>query len=671
MSTAISELPDLSLRPFAVRHERRSGAFLAALLTLLALVIHGYHPYTEDGGVYLAGVEKLLHPELFPRSADFVLAPTRFSAFAPFLSGIARLTHLTRGTAFDALIFSLYVATVWTTLYTAFRLASRCWTTPEARAGALLLLACWLALPVAGTSLLFMDPYLTARSFSTPCVIAALTGILDATAPRDPLRPASPRGGLYLAAASLAFAALLHPLMAVYGVMATLLVTAFRLPTRRTRLTMASLTCALFFAAYTAVSRLSPPEPPHYAAIALTRTYWFLSEWRWFECAGIVAPAAILLVFALSHDPPEAATGPARTSPARALAAGAVTCALLVTGTALVFGQPGASTYRVAALQPLRGLQFVYLVMILTLGATLGAKLLRRNRLAWIGATAVLAGPLLAAAETTTFNSGHLELPGLDIPQPLGPGLPMGTRQYAPGRTLRPPPRLHLPAQRRRAVLSRHSPPQCAGRQFQGRRRGRSLPRSYTGLDRSPKRPGPAFHRIRRPPRRPSSATGSELAHPACPRGNQFRLPLRQRGRKDLPPALSRPRRRALGSAARPPLYRGYEGSCPGSPFLFKSAEAPQLLGRTAPFAMTRLRRNGTLFGADFVFAQRRKLLQRNTFPRRPATHHLTSCLRTDYIRITERLMIIHIGQTSTLELPSNSGRVCLAPNVHVYGTIG
>ena len=41
------------------------------LLTALALVIHGYHPYAEDSEIYLPGVLKILNPALFPTNSEF------------------------------------------------------------------------------------------------------------------------------------------------------------------------------------------------------------------------------------------------------------------------------------------------------------------------------------------------------------------------------------------------------------------------------------------------------------------------------------------------------------------------------------------------------------------------------------------------------------------------
>ncbi|HSU18545.1 MAG TPA: hypothetical protein VLI45_02275, partial [Acidobacteriaceae bacterium] len=47
-------------------------SFLLSALTLATLLIHGYHPLAEDGGLYVAGVEYTLDPGLFPHLTQFV-----------------------------------------------------------------------------------------------------------------------------------------------------------------------------------------------------------------------------------------------------------------------------------------------------------------------------------------------------------------------------------------------------------------------------------------------------------------------------------------------------------------------------------------------------------------------------------------------------------------------
>ena len=206
----------------------RARAFpllLVSALTLFAVAIDGYHPCAEDGGLYMAGVKRLLDPTLYPHATAFVLEPMRHSLFAPTVAAAVRLTRL----SLPIVLLALHLASIWLTLFAAWMLAARCWPSRTARAGAVVLLACWLALPIAGTALLFMDPYATARSLSTPAMVLALAGALEMTARGSPFNPQKRQRGLLLCAASLAVAAAMHPLMAAYALGATLMLLAVAL----------------------------------------------------------------------------------------------------------------------------------------------------------------------------------------------------------------------------------------------------------------------------------------------------------------------------------------------------------------------------------------------------------------------------------------------------------
>jgi hypothetical protein len=399
--------------------ERAFPLLLVSALTLFAVAIAGYHPFAEDGGLYLAGVNRLLDPALYPHSTAFVLEPMRHSLFAPTVAAAVRLTRL----PLPVVLLALHLASIWLTLFAAWMLASRCWPGRRARAGAVVLLACWLSLPIAGTALLFMDPYATARSLSTPAMILALAAALDITTSTTSFNPQN-RRGLLLCIASLALAAAMHPLMAAYALGATLMLLAARAPNRTLRLYATAALAASALALAACLQATARPESLNYIRIALTRTYWFPAQWRWFELLGLAAPLAILSFFAfrkpvapsIAHfamrgmknrtddEPSEASRALARM----AVAVGATSCLI-----ALTFARATAATHLIARLQPLRAFQIVYLVLTLTLGATLGERLLRRDAWRWAVTILLLGGIGLAAARSAFPNSNHLELPGL------------------------------------------------------------------------------------------------------------------------------------------------------------------------------------------------------------------------------------------------------------------
>jgi hypothetical protein len=388
------------------RPGRAFPLLLVSALTLFAVALDGYHPYAEDGGLYLAGIERLLNPSLFPYATSFVLEPMHHSLFAPTVAEAVRLTHL----PLPAVMFALYLASIWTTLFAAWMLASRCWMSHSARVAAVTLLACWLTLPVAGTALLFMDPYTTARSFSTPCMVLALVGVLEMTA-LVPNRKRVVQRGMTMWAISIVLAAAMHPLMATYAFGSSSMLLVLRSPNRAFRLygTAALALIAMTVAAY--LQFLSQTESANYICIALTRTYWFPTQWRWFELAGLILPLVLLTTVARGKSLPS--FGIHFTRSATTLAHMAIAVGLTSILVALLFARTATLSHLVARLQPLRVFQIVYLVMILTLGAQLGGRLLRRSAVAWATAMLLLGGIMLLAQRMDFPHSNHLELPGI------------------------------------------------------------------------------------------------------------------------------------------------------------------------------------------------------------------------------------------------------------------
>jgi hypothetical protein len=398
-----SQLASEQLERDSHKTDRGFAVFLVSVLTLFAVAIDGYHPYAEDGGLYLAGVKRLLDPALYPYGTAFVLEPTRLSLFAPAVAALVRLSHL----GLPAVLLSLHMASIWITLFAAWMLTCRCWRSRSARAGAVLLLASWLTLPVAGTALTLMDPYLTARSFSTPCMVLALVAVLDLTELSG--APGLRRRGLLLWAASITLAVAMHPLMAAYALGATLTLICMRSPNRTVKVwgTVTFAAAALALAA--SLQAIANPESPAYLRIAMTRTYWFPAQWRWYELMGLAAPLAILAAAAwvgADRSPAEFAKQARRALALMALAVGAVSW-----GVATLFARTGETTHLVARMQPLRAFQIVYLVLLLMLGARLGELVLRRSARRWIVAAMLLGGIMLVPQQAAFPDSNHIELP--------------------------------------------------------------------------------------------------------------------------------------------------------------------------------------------------------------------------------------------------------------------
>ena len=393
------------------RQERRFAALLVTALTFLAVAVEGYHPFTEDGGLYVAGVEHLLDPGLFPRWREFVEAPTHLSLFAPAVAAVVRASHLSLPTV----LLLLHLTTIWVTLFGAWLIAERCWTSREARTGAVLLLACWLALPIAGTSLQFMDPYVTARSFSTPCMVLSLVGVLWITqrnvSGAEEIR--ARKAGWILCSISLIVAFLMHPLMAGYALGASSILAALRGQTRAARLIGAASLCLSALALALAVHTSAPPETATYARVALTRSYWFPARWAWYETLGLAAPLAILAFATIGPRWLRLHSYITRSHAERALTGMAAICGTTSLLVALFFAHAHSSEHLVARLQPLRAFQIVYLIMVLLLGALLGEHILRWKPLRWLAATLLLSGIVFSAERAAYPDCTHIEFPGM------------------------------------------------------------------------------------------------------------------------------------------------------------------------------------------------------------------------------------------------------------------
>jgi hypothetical protein len=376
---------------------------LVTALTFFAVLVHGYHPFAEDGGVYLPEIKRLLDPGLYSYGAGFVVGHLRYSLFAPAMAGMARESHL----SVETVLLFVHLATFWTTLFAAWLLAARCYASREARGGAVALLAVWMTLPIAGTSLMLMDPYVTARSLSTPCALLALVGVLEFLLPQFEIEEeqTGPRWrGLALCCLALAGAGAMHPLMAAYALGSMLLLSALLSSSRFARV-WGTVGLGVTGVAMAAGLRLSaPPESEIYQRVVLTRDYWFLSQWHWYELIGLIAPLLILSVVAMGQrrDGDAARVGLARM---------AVAAGLTATTVAVLFARTGMTTHLVARMQPLRIFQLVYVVMTLALGAALGEWVLQRRPMRWIVAFSLLAGVMVAAERRTFPSSKHLELP--------------------------------------------------------------------------------------------------------------------------------------------------------------------------------------------------------------------------------------------------------------------
>lgn len=375
------------------------GALVSAALTVIAVLIHGYHPYAEDGGPYFASVLKALHPNLYPSWPAFVSAFAQYSIFARLIAGLIRISGFTPA----VLIFLLHILSVFAALIGAWLVAVRCYPSHYACCGAVSLLALWLTIPVAGTSLILFDPYFTARSISTPCGLFALAAMLD-IAHADRMEGRLLWRSSAVLGVAMTIALLVHPLMAAYTTGCLVLLYAASRPRRSLRIWSMTAICAIAIAGAGLALKLAPPVTADCLLAARSRTYWFLRNWHWYEIAGLIAPLLILQLLTL-RPKIRAHQGP-RWLARMAIAAGATALAI-----SLLYVHEFSSSYPIARLQPLRIFHSIYLIMILLLGAFAGERLRFAPRWQPVLAFLSLAAIMLCVQLRTFPASAHIELP--------------------------------------------------------------------------------------------------------------------------------------------------------------------------------------------------------------------------------------------------------------------
>lgn len=361
---------------------------LCVLLTTAALFVHGYHPYAEDAGIYVPAIKKLLDPSLYPSGADFFLLPARWSIFPNFIAFSARASH----TPLTYLLLFWYVVCLFLVIVACWKLAQICFGNWQSGLIGGSVVAMAASMPAAGSSLLLVDPYLTARSFSTPLILLSLIYVLK--------RKNVPAALLWT------LALLFHPLMALVGAVFLVLLMTARSPKRDSRLLLLIAAGLPIFGAFTRLLRTAATAD--YRSAVATRSYFFLSEWRWYEILGALAPLGIFAWIAL-HS---------RKREHRLLyqvSWAATWFGILATVSALaVVWVPGL--YAFARFQPMRAFQLIYLLWLVVPVnwglQRLTAGLTPRSRELAFAALLIVFGASMYASQKRTFpSSSHIEWP--------------------------------------------------------------------------------------------------------------------------------------------------------------------------------------------------------------------------------------------------------------------
>ncbi len=352
-----------------------SRLVLVCLLTVGAVLIHGYHPFVEDAEIYVPGIKKLLNPELYPSNQGFFASHASMTFYPNLIAWSARIAHL----PLEWVLFIWFSASMFVLLAGCWKLGNLCFHSSRAAWGGSIMVATLLTIPVGGTALYIMDQYMNPRSFSTATTVWIVASALEQKYVR--------------AALWVVLTAFVHPLMAVFSLgFAVLLpiVNRFQRSVNRRELALPAM--------------LFPPVTPTYLRALDSRSYFFILRWQWFEWMGIFGPIAIF--WGLKSWAQQR-----KLKALQQLCLASIVFTFLCLAAALVITIP-APLVRFAELQPMRGLLLVYVFLFVVGGGLLAEYVLKSKPWRWLLLFLPIAAGMFYAQRQLFPATHHLEFPG-------------------------------------------------------------------------------------------------------------------------------------------------------------------------------------------------------------------------------------------------------------------
>ena len=361
---------------------RTRNILLILAFSLLAVAVMGYHPGIEDDCVYLTAVKSDLNPALYPHDAEFFKVQLQATLFDNCVSDFIRVT----GIPVAAAVFLLQFSSILLIILACWSIARSLFAEERAQWAGVALTAAMMTLPVAGTALTLADQHLHPRNVSTALILLAVSRILA--------------GKRWQAVPVLFVSLVIHPIMAAMGISFCLFLTVALLDP--VHVWLRSLRGSL--AAAVPLGWIFESPTPVWRRALETRSYYFLSQWAWYEWLGAIAPLLLFWLlwrFALkSRD----------TMLARfALAVFSYSVFQLFVAV-IMLGPP--ALVRLTPLQPMRFLHLVYYFMTLVGGCLLGRHLLKASGWRWALYLVVINASMFASQRALFSGSEHLELPG-------------------------------------------------------------------------------------------------------------------------------------------------------------------------------------------------------------------------------------------------------------------
>ena len=364
-------------------------------LTLAAFFIHGYHPWSEDAEIYMPGIEKVLNPHLFPVGAEFFQLHAHMTWFPQLIAGSVRLSHLPLPVAvllWQFASFFLFLTACWL-------LMRRLFPNSQARWAGVALVTALFTLPIAGTALYLMDPFLNPRNIIAFAQVFAVLKVLERR---------------YIQATLfLIFAISIHPFMSAFAGSFCLLVFVLdRWPARirnRARIEdavqVAGLAAPVVPVKGSPFSTLFNAPTEAYDQVAASHAYQFFNRWAWYEMLGAIAPIFLLYWFSrIAHS--------RGWHSLQVLCRGLVLYGALYCTAGLIVSIPRRLEV-LALLQPMRSLYLLYVLMLLIAGGLIGEYILRNRAWRWLALFLPLSCGMAYAQRSLYSSSQHIELPGI------------------------------------------------------------------------------------------------------------------------------------------------------------------------------------------------------------------------------------------------------------------
>ena len=360
------------------------------LLTAAGFLIHGYHPYSEDAETYLPGIEKILNPHLFPIGNEYFELHAHLTWFPQLIAYSVRLTHL----PLSGVLLMWQIASFFLFLLACWQLMRRLFPGIVARWAGLALITALFTMPVAGTALYLMDPFLNPRNVIAFAEIFCLVKVLERK---------------YVQAVLLiAFAISIHPLMSMFTAsFCALIVCIDRWPRKgaasRLRRAEEVVSVAGSVAMFSPVEKLFDAPTEAYDKVAGNHRYQFLARWTWYEMLGALAPILLFWWF-------RSIARARRWRYLELLCTGMMIYGTVYFVAGLVVSIP-RRLEMLSLLQPMRSLHLMYVLMLLVAGGLLGEYVLKTKAWRWAVLFAPIALGMWFAQRELYPASAHIEWP--------------------------------------------------------------------------------------------------------------------------------------------------------------------------------------------------------------------------------------------------------------------